>query len=62
MWLIGFVLRFVLFVSMFFVNFFVEMMIFVVEDDINIVDFFDLYLREVGYRVLLVGDGEYGFI
>jgi DNA-binding response OmpR family regulator len=32
----------------------------VVEDDPNIADLVDLYLRREGYRVLLAGDGEKG--
>jgi DNA-binding response OmpR family regulator len=32
----------------------------VVEDDPNIADLVDLYLRREGYRVLLAGDGERG--
>ena len=32
----------------------------VVEDDPNIADLLDLYLREAGYRVLLAGSGERG--
>ena len=32
----------------------------VVEDDPNIADLVDLYLRREGYRVLLAGDGEEG--
>ena len=32
----------------------------VVEDDPNIADLLDLYLRQAGYRVLLAGDGERG--
>ncbi len=37
-----------------------ETTILVVEDDTNIADLLDLYLREAGYRVLLAGDGEHG--
>jgi len=37
-----------------------EVTVLVVEDDANIADLLDLYLRESGYRVLLAADGEHG--
>jgi DNA-binding response OmpR family regulator len=37
-----------------------EVTVVVVEDDPNIADLLDLYLRQAGYRVLLAGDGERG--
>lgn len=58
----GFLLIFEWFVMMVVVSSVFEVIVLVIEDDINIVDLLNLYLREVGYWVLLVFDGEYGFI
>src|SRR5204863_5406257 len=37
-----------------------ERVVVVIEDDSNIADLLDLYLREAGYRVLLAPSGERG--
>ena len=39
-----------------------ELTILVIEDDANIADLLNLYLREAGYRVLLASDGEHGLV